>query len=107
MFTKWMVNAKRKVQEMPPKKRKPANRMACGRQIRPKKLLGFLCSGLVIGVLVDELEEFAPLIFSGERVSDLLPRLGLARHLHLANVSIGHVDMRSSLQIVKLHVPSS
>jgi hypothetical protein len=45
-------------------------------------------------------------MIGGERISDLLAVLGLADHLLLADRGIRDVDVRTSLQIVKLHNPS-
>jgi len=66
-------------------------------------VLRFFGARRIISRFVDELEELGSVVVGGKGISDLLAILGLADHLLLADLSVRNVDVRPSLQIVKLH----
>lgn len=66
-------------------------------------VLSFLGVGRFVSCLVDKLEEFRSVVVGRKSVADLLSVLRLSNHLLLADLVVCNVDVRASLQIVKLH----
>ena len=66
-------------------------------------VLSFLGVGCFVSCLVDELEELRSVVVGRKSVTDLLSVLRLSNHFLLPNLVVRDVDVRASLQIVKLH----